>query len=464
MRPRTIARVALLAAAALVATVALTGRERPYTLQLRMANADGLKNGSPVTIGGVRIGKVHVSVDVRGHVAVARLEIERRYAPLGRDTSAQIVAQNLLGQKQVQLTSTGRDAPSGFVVPAARITPATDLDRVLDVLDAPTRARLAIFVNEAGAAFTGRREDFSTFLRDIAPAIGNANQVVGQLADDNVALGRLVATSDRYVATVTRRRADVVRLVDRFGQAAVTGATKRAQLRATLAQAPGGLHTLQAFLAALRRTTRPLRPAARELAAAAAPLRGTLDQLGPFTTAATPALRRAVGVAPTLTTLADEATPVLRKAAPTLAALRQTAQTDLPPVLDVTDKALNNTLAVVDNWSGAIQYRDSLSHVFRGEASISPDLLNSVVERLLAHENRGRRRAGRRPIVRRPLRNPAPSTTPHLPQVNVPSIKTAVDHVLGDVQQTVNEVTGIVTGSRQGGDPSNGLLGFLLGK
>lgn len=439
MSPRTVARTALLGAVALVAAIVLTRGSDPYTVDLRMANAGGLKDGSPVTRGGVKIGKVDVDVDTKADVAVAHLRIDDRYAPLGRDLTAQIRAQNLLGQKQVQLTSSGPAAPSGTVIPAARVTPAIDLDRVLDVLDGDTRARLAIFVNEAGTAFTGRRGDFSRFLRDIAPAIGNANQLVAQIADDNAELGRLVVQSDRFVSTVARRRDDVVHLVDRLGAAAETGATKRAQLRATLAQAPGGLRTLRTFLAELRRTTAPLRPAARQLTAAAAPLRSTLDEVAPFTAAATPALGRAVDVAPTLTKLAAKATPVLRSAAPTLHVLRATTGIDLPPVLDTTDRALNNTLAVIDNWSGAIQYRDGLGHVFRGEASITPDMLNSIVERLLAKQDRGRGKARKpaRPAPKAPSVTlprpavPAPPTVPGVVKTVTDGTKDLLDFLLG---------------------------------
>ena len=39
----------------------------------------------------------------------------------------------------------------------SRITPSVDLDQVLDVLDAGTRTRLRILLNEAGVALAGRR-------------------------------------------------------------------------------------------------------------------------------------------------------------------------------------------------------------------------------------------------------------------------------------------------------------------
>jgi len=481
MNPAKLLRAALLAGAALIAVVVVTGGEDPYTLKLRMANAGGLKDGSPVAIGGVRIGKVDVDVDPKGQAAVVSMKIDDQYAPLGRDTTATIVAQNLLGQKQVQLTKgSGSDpAPDGFVIPNQRLTEATDLDRVLSVLDADTRTRLAIFVNETGTAFTGRKADFNRFLRDIAPAIRSGNDVLGQLAADNKELGSLVETSDRYVAEVTRRRADVVRFIDRVGEAATTGATKRAELRRTLAQAPGSLRTLRTFLAELRATTVPLGPAARELSNASGPLRTALAEFEPFRQAATPALRTATSVAPTLERLALKATPVLRQAVPTAAAARKLGVEALPPVLDVTDKSINNTLAVVDNWTGAIQFRDGLSHVFRGEASFAPDALASVLERLAPKPKRTRRRGGgRRPATgATPSSGSQPSgagpstpklpklptiTLPGLPPIQVPDVGAALDGVL-------EGVTGPLTGGGRNGSSdermqdASALLDYLLG-
>lgn len=442
MRPSALAPAALAAAVVLVIVIALGGGEDPYLAKLRMANAGGLKDGSPVTIGGVDVGKVDVDVDVPGRVAVAELRIQRKYAPIGRDATATIVAQNLLGQKQVQLTPGDPNdaAPSGFVIPGNRITEATDLDRVLNVLDADTRTRLAVFVNEAGTAFTGRRADFNKFLRDIAPAISNGTDLVRELGSDNRRLRTLLETSDRFVAEMAQRRDDVVRFVDRVGKAAAASSGKRVQLRQTLRQTPDALRTLRAFLTELRGTTKPLGPAARQLSAASAPLRQALDQLEPFRKSAAPALRTAKTVAPTLERLALRATPVLRSATPTTAALRRTVAEELPPVTATTDRSLNNTLAVIDNWAGAIQFRDRLSHIFRGEASFTLDAIASAVERLAPTPARAvRKRSAKPPSAKPSPAASAPRQTPKVPPVKLPGIP---EIKLPDLPRALQDVVG----------------------
>lgn len=430
MSPSLIARAVLGAVAVLVAVLVIGGGDDPYVAKLRMANAGGLKNGSPVTTGGVRIGKVHMEPDTAGRVAKVELRIEDEYAPLGRGASAAIVAQNLLGQKQVQVTPGNRAdaAPSGFVIPERRITQPTDLDRVLNVLDGDTRARLAIFVNEAGAAFTGRRADFNRFLRDIAPAVASGTDVVRQLGADNRRLRRLLTTSDRYVAEVTRRRKDAVRLVDRVGEAAETASGKRVQLRQTIAAAPGALRSLRGLLAELRVTSAPLGAAARQVSNTTAPLQQALEAIEPFRQSAAPALRSARDIAPDLERLALRATPVIRRAVPTARAVRRMSADDLPAVTATTDRSINNTLATVQNWAGAIQFRDGLSHIFRGEASFAPDGIKSLVERLSPSAKK-KSAGGRRGDALSPAPTPAPAApatpapTPKRPLLELPTIK-----------------------------------------
>lgn len=481
MTARRISAAALVAAVALVVVLLATGGDHAYVVKLRMANADGIKDGSPVSIGGVRVGKVDLDVSNDHRFAEADLQIDKRYGPVGRDASAAIVAQNLLGQKQVELVTgdvKGKPAPSGTTIPTERIRAATDLDSVLDVLDADTRTRMAIFINEAGTAFAGRKTDLMRILRELSPAIGDAGQVVHQLAEDNTELGQVLEASDRYVATVAADRKDVTRMIDRFAEGAETGATKQAQLRATLAKAPGSLRTLQGFLGELQRTTVPLGPAARQLSAASQPLRTTLDGLSPFTDAAKPALNKTEDVAPTLTELATKATPVLRGVRPTAAALTQLAAKDLPPVLRVTDNSIANTLAVLQNWSGAIQFRDSLSHLFRGEAAFAPDAIDSVVRRLAQQGQSASARKGKRPAKGKTTAPNTPASSsgkddrPSNGAGGGPDVPKVVDEVKKTVQgvgKTVDDATKPLTdGLKPPGDtgtsqPTSDLLDFLLG-
>lgn len=385
-RTRALAAASLVLLAVAATIVIGSCGNDPYQAKLELTDALGLRNGSKVVIGGVQVGRVKLALRTRDHV-VATLDIDRPYAPLGRDASAAITSVNLLGQKSLELNpgDRRRPAPSGFTIPAARVTPSTDLDQVLNVLDGDTRARLTILINEAGAAFTGRRTDFASVLQELPHSLTAGTAALERVDGDHRSLAELVQRSDRFVGTVTAERRRLAQLLDTVGQTSETFAARRAQLRSTLRQLPGTLTTARAFLEDLRRATVPLGPAARQLSATARPLDATLAELEPFTRAATPALTRAVDVAPELTRLADGANPVLRRAIPTLTALA-TLSRDLVPTTDALRRSVVNIVGVAANWAHAIQFRDGLSHVFRAEVAVTPQMLDSFVGRLLSSQ------------------------------------------------------------------------------
>ncbi|MCU1676950.1 MAG: Mammalian cell entry related domain protein, partial [Frankiales bacterium] len=186
-----------------------------------------------------------------------------------KDARVGISAVNFLGQKQVAFSGgTPADpAPDGYVIPASRVTTSTDLDQVLNTLDTDTRTRLSILVNEAGAAVAGRQWDLSRDIQQLPTTLVDAHTLLSQLVSDNHTLADLVTSSDRFIASAAAKRTDLNHLIDTLGQTSQTVETKRGELAATLAKAPGTLATMQRFFGELQRTTAPLGPAARAITA-----------------------------------------------------------------------------------------------------------------------------------------------------------------------------------------------------
>jgi virulence factor Mce-like protein len=379
---RILALAALVAVVAVVVIIADSGG-KSYTVVMRVADADGLRQGSPVAIGGQDVGNISMSVH-HGVVDVA-MHLESGQGPVGKNASASVASVNLLGQKRVQLVkgNVGDPAPSGYVLPSSQVTVTPDLDQVIDVLTPNVRARLAILINEAGLAFTGRKADFSTMLQELPPDLQAGDQLVNGVSDDNHTLAELVQHSDAFVSEIAAQRSQLVHLIRVLGASAATVQTKRAQLAATLEQAPGTLATLQTFLGKLKNTTVPLGPAAEDITNTAPVLDQTLAQLDPFRKAADPTLQEATKVAPELTKLATGATPVIEQATPVVASLA-TFSGALAPVSTVLNGSADNLVAILQNWARAIQFRDGLSHVFRGEATVTPQILESMLNQLQA--------------------------------------------------------------------------------
>jgi phospholipid/cholesterol/gamma-HCH transport system substrate-binding protein len=408
MTSRLVRALIAAAATAVLIAVLLSGHDQaPYRLMIRLANASGIRAGSPVALGGVQAGTVS-AVDLgAGDQVVLHLDLDRRYAPVGRDVTAALETTDLLGEKRVELVRGNKadPAPSGYVIPTTGVTVSTDLDQVLALLDPDTRARLAVLLNGAGATLSGRGQDFNHLLAELPHDASDATTLLNRLVSDNHTLGSVLLNSNAFVSEAAARRTDIDRMVSTVGRTAAVIDTRQAALRQTLADAPTTLLTLRRFLGKLDNATVPLGPAAREIAAAAPPLVQTLDRLEPFNQAADPTLNTATAISPELTRLALGVTPVLRAANPPLLSVVRLSTQALPTIGNTLDHSVDNLLGVVDNWGGhAISLRDGLSHIFRGEPSLTTDVVTEAIRRLLTlngalakHNRRGQLPADRSP-------------------------------------------------------------------
>lgn len=418
--------------------------DRAYHVRLVMKHAGGLRDGAEVAMGGVAIGRVDLRLTDDRRRVIADLEIDPEHAPLDRDVRVAISAVNLLGLKRADIIPPARPsgpASDGHLLRANQLTVSTDLDQVLDVLDPDTRTALAVVINEAGAAFSGRRQEFARLVAAMPRSFAEAARLVDEVVQDNDALKDLVAKSDGFIGEVTERRRELAQLVRTAGAAGTTVAARHVQLRETLRRAPATLASLRGFLAELRGTAGSLGPAARHIAATAPALSDTLGEVAPFERAAAPTLRQARAVAPQLTTLSTKAGPVVHRARTTAAELKKTAGA-LVPVSATLDDSADNIIAILENWSRAIQFRDGLSHVFRGEATVSPDLLDSYIQRFMsAAVDKRKKRAPRK--EHKAASDVRPATAP-APKAEPPALLSqpkAVDKVLDAVEDVLDSVT-----------------------
>lgn len=81
-----------------------------YAITAAFENIGGLKVRSPVTVSGVRVGRVDaIDYDSRAYEAVVTLSIDSRYNSFPKDTSASIFTSGLLGEQYVALEPGGSE-------------------------------------------------------------------------------------------------------------------------------------------------------------------------------------------------------------------------------------------------------------------------------------------------------------------------------------------------------------------
>ncbi|RUQ37994.1 MAG: outer membrane lipid asymmetry maintenance protein MlaD [Candidatus Competibacteraceae bacterium] len=93
-----------------VSNIAELGEDKGYKVTARFENIGGLKVRAPVTLAGVRIGRVvGIGLDTHTYEAVVTLSIEPRYDRLPTDSSASILTSGVLGEQYVGLEPGGMD-------------------------------------------------------------------------------------------------------------------------------------------------------------------------------------------------------------------------------------------------------------------------------------------------------------------------------------------------------------------
>ena len=93
-----------------VSNLSTYNTEEGFQITARFENASGLKERSPVTMAGVRIGRVEdIAFDKDSLEAIVTMNIESKYDSLPKDSSASIYTAGLLGEKYIGLEPGGDD-------------------------------------------------------------------------------------------------------------------------------------------------------------------------------------------------------------------------------------------------------------------------------------------------------------------------------------------------------------------
>ena len=414
MTARRIAVAALAAVAVLLVVVLTRGDEdEAYTVNARIADAEGISKDFVVRVDGVKAGTVtDFGVD-RNDIAWVAMELDREVGSIGVGARLSARAANLLGEKYLDLQTgdRARPVPSGSWIPLARTSSEVQLDDILNTLDTPTRMQLRILISEAGLGLSGRREDLNELLSQMPGTLRETNELLAQVNRDNQALGDLVDRGEAVVSPSAVQRRQAARLVGSFKDLMDTTASRREQLAQTVQRAPGTLGQLRRSLQELDGTARNLGPTAAQLRQAAPGLTQVLTGLPGFADEASGTLKTAQDVAPQLADLGRGATPDLQSITPTLTRLAGFAKAAAPTVESLGRGGVTSGLLhVMQNWTRTINQEDAIGHYFRLRLVYSETALRSIVGQLAPVNAPARAKKERG--AAKPAAKPAPSQAP----------------------------------------------------
>jgi virulence factor Mce-like protein len=173
-----------------------------YVLNASFKDANGVTRGADVEIAGHPVGQV-TGVTVNGSLAQVTMRINQQYAPIHRGSIARIRYSTLLAQKYIELApvASGEALASGGSVPSTDTITPVDFDQFLSSLDAPTRQKLQVVIQQVGSGVDGRQVALNDLLDQLHGLSVESRPPLDTFAQHDANLDHVVAnlatTSDR---------------------------------------------------------------------------------------------------------------------------------------------------------------------------------------------------------------------------------------------------------------------------
>jgi virulence factor Mce-like protein len=281
--------VILLAALSWLATSAIGDDRHSYRIELD--NAFGITPGSQVRVAGVNVGTVsdvEINAAKRAEVAV---DVAGELATFGTETECSSEPQSLIAEYFVDCDPAGPPLAEGGLIPVSQTRQTVQADLVQATFREPFKRRLQLLVSEFGTGLAGNAENLNEAIRRGAPALGELDEVIGVLADRNRTIEQMVADSDRVLAELSGRKADVRRFVTEAREISDVGARRRAEVSESFGLLDDFLADLTPTLAELRTFSQATEPLLTRLQGSSVELTRMADVLPGFADASRPALR-----------------------------------------------------------------------------------------------------------------------------------------------------------------------------
>jgi phospholipid/cholesterol/gamma-HCH transport system substrate-binding protein len=260
-------------------------RPEGYRFKAEFPEASLLVKEADVRMAGVNIGKVKSKeLGPGGRTTLVTMELDDRFAPIGRDANAILRQKSLLGETYVEVTPGSPGAKKlddGGTLARADIDDTVELDEVFRVFDPETRRAFQQWLHEGGIVTSGTfARDFNDSLGNAAPFFEGGADLLRPLAEQEVALRRVFRDTGRVFNAVSREDSHLRGLIT--GGEATFGAlaSRDDALADTFQVFPTFLRETRATVRRLEAFARNTDPLVRDLREPARDLAPTLRDLG----------------------------------------------------------------------------------------------------------------------------------------------------------------------------------------
>jgi virulence factor Mce-like protein len=192
-------------------------KPKAYEVEVSFPEATTLAEEADVRIAGVTVGKVkQKELNKGGNTTTVTLNVEKRYAPIPKNTRAILRQKTLLGETYVELTPGGKGAPKlkdGGKLPNGQVEPTVELDEILRIFKPDTQAAFRRWVKESAEQIEGRGQDLNSALGNLAGFAQDGAGVLKVLDDQRSALKRTIKNTGVVFAALNERQGQLHDLV-----------------------------------------------------------------------------------------------------------------------------------------------------------------------------------------------------------------------------------------------------------
>jgi phospholipid/cholesterol/gamma-HCH transport system substrate-binding protein len=260
-------------------------KAKGYRFKADFPEAALLAKEADVRLAGVNVGKVKgTELGPGGQTTRAEIEMESRFAPIKVDTRAILRQKSLLGETYVELSPgqpDSKDLPDGGTLARANVDDTVQLDEVFRTFDPRTRRYFQEWLHDSGIASTGRfGSDLNDSLGNAAPFVEHGSELLRPLANQQLALRRIVRDTGRVFHAVSRENGQLRGLVTNGDATFSALASRDDALAETFQILPTFLRETRTTVGRLEQFARNTDPLVRDLRQPATDLGPTVRDLG----------------------------------------------------------------------------------------------------------------------------------------------------------------------------------------
>ncbi len=333
-------------------------KAKTYQVNIPFNEATQLAQQSDVRISGVSVGKVQdITLSPNGKDALAKVDVDDKYAPLPRATRAILRTKTLLGETYIELTPADRSGPKladGGTLPTANVAQSVQLDEIFRTFDAKTRAAFQSWMQEASVAIAGRGQSLSNAFGEFEPTFTEFDRLFRVLDSQRLAVRQLFSNGAVALEALRGRQGELASLIRNSNTVFRTTAQRNRDIEALFRAFPTFEDESKLILERFKAFALNADPLMRQLVPAA-------EQLSPTLIAFSKLSPQAKG-------FFEGFAPVIAQAPTSFPALRKFLRDDFPPFLRALDPFLRNLNPIL---TGLGLYKHEITALFANIASTS---------------------------------------------------------------------------------------------